>query len=52
MAKKTKNNDIKSIKVSDADGSARQFREHITRVVSPVVKGATTQAKQWGRWTP
>ena len=52
MAKKTTTKDIKSKKVSEANYFARQFRESLTRVVSPVVKGTDTQAKQWGRWTP
>jgi len=31
---------------------ARQFREKLTRVMSPVVPGRATQAKQSNRWTP
>jgi len=31
---------------------ARQFREKLTRVTSPVVPGKPTQAKQSNRWTP
>lgn len=52
MAKKTKPKDIQSEVQAPVKGSARQFREHLTRVISPVVQGQRTQAKQWGRWTP
>lgn len=31
---------------------ARQFRERLTRVASPVVPGRATQAKQANRYTP
>jgi len=31
---------------------ARQFRERLTRVTSPVVPGKATQAKQANRYTP
>ena len=31
---------------------ARQFRERLTRVMSPVVPGKPTQAKQANRYTP
>jgi|FreactcultureFD7_1027221.scaffolds.fasta_scaffold37393_3 hypothetical protein len=31
---------------------ARQFREKLTRVTSPVVAGKPTQAAQANRWTP
>jgi len=30
----------------------RQFRERLTRVIAPSIKGRDTNAKQWGRWTP
>ena len=30
----------------------RQFRDRITRVIGPSIKGSNTNAKQWGRWTP
>jgi hypothetical protein len=48
MAKKIKLKDVEA----PIKSSARQFREHLTRVVAPVVQGKKTQAKQWGRWTP
>ena len=34
--------------------SGRQFRERLTRVgiVTSPIKGKTTNAKQWNRWTP
>jgi len=57
VASKGSNNRITSSVTSPVTSGiraaqARQFRERLTRVTSPVVPGKATQAKQANRYTP
>lgn len=55
MAKKGKTG-ADSLKASIASSvksePGRQWRDRLTRAVQSPIKGQTTNAKQWNRWTP
>lgn len=41
----------KKVKSSRVKAKSREFRDALTRATG-ALRGATTNAKQWGRWTP